>query len=392
MNYFCRFTFLLLIICNTHLYSQTSCEVHTDIQYSELNILPAIQYAPVQLDFAGNNFTPTARIVKANDNTCPFSPLLILVHGGGFTSGDALLMDSLSFKFAKLGYVCAALNYRLGWPGVNCPTDSSEAIRAWFRSVQDINSALSFLKSNFNEYQIDTNNIFLTGWSAGGYAAIGAAYTDLSNEIPSSCFDLGPINAVPSFPSIKAVATFSAAFLFPQHINNGNKPGIIMFNNSADAYQIPLECGKWWNYGNCENSFPQACGLTSVLPILEQNNISSGHIIYNYQTNNDFNSHWLHNPAYFPFWEEETDSMAAFFQQFITSDFTVGLDKVLPAKNNCISISPFTEYTLTDKMDGKLFSINGNFIANVYQGFIKGLSPGIYFLKSNKTSIKIIVN
>ena len=103
-----------------------------------------------------------------------------------------------------------------------------------------------------------------------------------------------------------------------------------------------LACGKWWNYGNCENSFPQACGITSVLPILEQNNTSSGHFIYNYQTNNSFNSHWLHNPAYFPFWEEETDSIAAFFQQFITSDFTVGLDKVLPTKNNCISISPCT--------------------------------------------------
>jgi hypothetical protein len=392
MKYFCRFTFIMLIIFNTHLYTQNSCAVFTDIQYSELSIVPAIQYAPVQVDFAGNNFIPTARLVKATENTCPFSPLLILAHGGGFTSGNALLMDSLSYKFAKLGYVCAAINYRLGWPGLNCPTDSTEAIRAWFRSLQDINNALSFFKSNFNEYQIDTNNIFLTGWSAGGYAAIGAAYTDLPDEIPSSCFDLGPITDVPTFPSFKAVATFSAAFLFPQHINNGQKPAVIMFNNSADAYQIPLECGKWWNYGNCENSFPQACGITSVLPILEQNDITSGQIIYNYQTSNPFNSHWLHNPAYFPYWEEETDSMAAFFQQFITSEITVGLNTILPHENNSILIPSFTEYTIPEKMNGKIFSINGNFVANVNQGFIKGLSPGIYFLQSNKTNIKIIVN
>ena len=84
--------------------------------------------------------------------------------------------------------------------------------------------------------------------------------------------------------------------------------------------------------------------------------------------------------------------MAAFFQQFISSDITVGLSQISSAIINSIVISSFTEYIIPEKINGKIFSINGNFVANVNQGFIKGLSPGIYFLQSNKRNIKIIVN
>ena len=384
-----------LLFCSS-LSSQNSCTVFTVDQYTDVSILPSIQYAPDLLDFSGNNFVPTARLIKASNNSCPSSPLLILIHGGGFTSGNSLLMDSLAFKFAKLGYVCASINYRLGWEGAVCPTDSSQAVRAWYRAVQDINTAIHFFKSNYNTYQIDTNSIFLTGWSAGGYAAIGAAYTDLPDEIPTSCADLGPIslaaNSLNQLPSIKAVATFSASFLFPQHIANGQKPAIILFNNAADAYQIPLQCGKWWNYGNCGNSFPQACGISSVLPILESNNISTNHIIYNYITNNDFNSHWLHNPAYFPYWEEETDSMAVFFQQFISTESPVILNQIISENTVNILIPANTEYLIPDKLNAKLFSLNGSYIMNVVEGKLNPLQPGIYFLQSPKINIKIIVN
>jgi len=384
-----------MLLFSSSLWSQNSCSVFTQEQYSDLTIVPSIQYAPNQIDFNGNSFAPFARLVKATANNCPSSPLLILVHGGGFTSGNALLMDSLSFKFAKLGYVCASISYRLGWQGAECPLDSNEAVRAWFRCIQDINSSIGFFKNNYAQYQIDTNNVFLAGWSAGGFAAIGAAYTDLPTEILSSCSDLGPISGASTlsihFPSIKAIASFSVAFLFPQHIQNGQKPGVIMFNNAADAYQIPLQCGKWWNFGNCENSFPQACGIDSVLPVLEQNNVPLGYIVYNYQTNNQFNSHWLHNPAFFPYWEEETDSMASFFQQFITSDFTVGLRKTSTPNKFNLFIPAYTDYVLPEKIDGKIFTLTGTYIMNVYQGIISTLLPGIYLLKTNTSNIKLIV-
>jgi len=378
-----------------NLLAQSSCINFDSIQYTQVTINNSIQYGANQLNFDGSIFIPNARIIKATANNCPTSPLLILVHGGGFTAGTPDMMDSLSFRFAKYGYIYASINYRLGWPGGFCPIDSSEAVRAWYRSVQDIKGAIRYFKDNSVVFGIDTNNVFLAGWSAGGYATIGAAYSDLPSESPSFCSDLGPIdgnlNSGIHSSHIKALATFSSAFLFPNHIAEGQKPGIIMFNNALDAYEIPLNCNKWWNYGQCQSSFPNACGITSMQPIFQQNNIASASIVFNYSTSNEFNSHWLHNPIYFPLWEEEVDSMASFFQGFISQEIPLSTvnSSVLTIQNYLIT--SFTDYQLPVNHNGILYSINGALISIVKSGKINALSPGIYFFISESIKIKLIV-
>jgi hypothetical protein len=377
------------------LFAQPSCISFNSIQYNQVSIDESVQYGGNQLNFDGSSFTPNARLIKASENLCSASPLLILVHGGGFTVGTPDMMDSLSFRFAKYGYVCASISYRLGWPGGFCPVDSSEAIRAWYRSVQDIRGAIRFFKDNSLAFGIDTNNVFLAGWSAGGYAAIGAAYSDLTTESPSFCSDLGAIDGSLNLGNhssrFKALATFSSAFLFPNHITEGQKPGIIMFNNALDAYDIPLDCNKWWNYGQCQSSFPSACGITSMQPNLEQNNITTANIVFNYNTSNEFNSHWLHNPVYFPYWEEEVDSMASFFQGFISNEIPLSnINTPIVAIQNYL-IPAFTEYQLPFNYDGMLYNIRGALISEVKSGRINTLSPGVYIFNSKLVKIKLIV-
>ena len=395
MRYLSVLSFLIFILTFQDAFTQSPCVTFNSVQHSQVNITPSVTFGTSQLNFNGTVFNPTARLVKASSNTCPASPLLILIHGGGFTAGTPNMMDSLAFKFAKMGYVCASINYRLGWQGGNCPTDSSEAIRAWFRAVQDIKGAIRYFKGNATVFGIDTNNVFLAGWSAGGYAAIGAAYSDLESETPPFCSDLGSIegdlNVGNHSSNVKAVSTFSAAFLFPSHTNAGRNPGIIMFNNSFDAYDIPISCGKWWNFGTCENSYPQACGIETMLPLFQQNNIAAANIIYEYQTTNEFNSHWLHNPNYFPFWNEETDSMANFFQQFITVDIPLIINPINSENQKNYLVPAFSEYQLPNLLNGNLYSINGQLIATVLQGKIYSQLPGIYILKTKSTINKIIV-
>jgi para-nitrobenzyl esterase len=55
-------------------------------------------------------------------------PLIIWAHGGSFQGGTSTDGDvvALSQAFAKKGYVCASINYRLGF----FPLDSVNAIKA----------------------------------------------------------------------------------------------------------------------------------------------------------------------------------------------------------------------------------------------------------------------
>lgn len=111
-------------------------------------------------------------------------PLIIWAHGGSFIGGSKTDGDmvSLSQAFAKKGFVCASINYRLGLT----PFDSVGAVKAVLRAVQDMKASIRFFykdKLTTNTYKIDTNNIFIGGSSAGAITALHTAYLDKSCEV-----------------------------------------------------------------------------------------------------------------------------------------------------------------------------------------------------------------
>ena len=93
----------------------------------------------------------------------PF-PALITIHGGGFVTGDKHLQRGVSTQFATDGYVAFAIDYRLA-PQYPYPA-----------SVEDAKTAVEFVRSHADEFNIDPNRIGLMGSSAGGAiaASVGA--------------------------------------------------------------------------------------------------------------------------------------------------------------------------------------------------------------------------
>lgn len=111
-------------------------------------------------------------------------PLLLVVHGGGFLVGGKAGTKKTCAPMANAGFVCAPINYRLGWTRDRtkpCNGDSTELKKAIFRAAQDAHAALRFLVAHADEYNIDTNWIFICGNSAGGVTSLNMAY--LSDEI-----------------------------------------------------------------------------------------------------------------------------------------------------------------------------------------------------------------
>ena len=106
-------------------------------------------------------------------------PLLLFAFPGSFTAGSRLSPDILQLcdNFSKRGYVCASIDYRLGFEGgSDCDTNQFKAL---MRGVQDMKAAVRYFYKDAqttNTFRIDTNQIFIGGTSAGAFIALNYAY------------------------------------------------------------------------------------------------------------------------------------------------------------------------------------------------------------------------
>ena len=104
-------------------------------------------------------------------------PLLIWMHGGGFKLGSrrAAGIRLWCRAYAQRGYVCAAIDYRLG--SKNFRFDLDELVEDCSHAVQDVRTAIFNFKANAARWRIDTTRIILAGNSAGGMLALQAVYS-----------------------------------------------------------------------------------------------------------------------------------------------------------------------------------------------------------------------
>ncbi len=86
-------------------------------------------------------------------------PAVLLIHGGGWSSGDKSLLVPMAEKLSSYGYVTASIEYRLS-PEAKYPA-----------AVYDIKAAIRWLRAKAGIYNIDTSKIAVLGCSAGGHLA-----------------------------------------------------------------------------------------------------------------------------------------------------------------------------------------------------------------------------
>lgn len=118
--------------------------------------------------------------------------LIIFAHGGSFVFGDKAdeSMVLIGTDFAKMGYVTASINYRLGLTTnlLGDLPDSVDAFAAIVRGVHDFKAAIRYFKQdaldNNNQYNIDPDKILIGGFSAGGFIVLHQAYMDEESEWP----------------------------------------------------------------------------------------------------------------------------------------------------------------------------------------------------------------
>ena len=103
--------------------------------------------------------SPTNKILDLYINTTKKSPLIILIHGGGWIAGSKSNLEDMAIALSNRGYSVATLSYTL----------SIE--QKYPQSVLDIKQALVLLKKNEAKWNYDTKKIAILGCSAGAQLA-----------------------------------------------------------------------------------------------------------------------------------------------------------------------------------------------------------------------------
>jgi acetyl esterase/lipase len=119
---------------------------------------------------------------------------ILLIHGGGWKTGDKTHMHELAKALAKKGYTCFAVEYRL----------SLEA--KYPAAVEDLQDAIRWMKKNAAQYAIHPNTIICLGTSSGGQLAslIGVLNKSLATKANKSTLS----------PSVKAVINIDGLLSF----------------------------------------------------------------------------------------------------------------------------------------------------------------------------------
>ncbi len=143
---------------------------------TEISVGANVQFGTA-LDHLGNSYILRMDLYYPNltIDTSPKRPFVMLFHGGGFSSGDKQSGDikNLCIHMARRGFVCATVNYRLGY-------DFTEygQYKARYRAIQDGHAAMRYIVNNANSVRIDTSWLFVGGQSAGSLLALGMVYAD----------------------------------------------------------------------------------------------------------------------------------------------------------------------------------------------------------------------
>ena len=86
-------------------------------------------------------------------------PVLINIHGGGWVYGTKETYQFYGLGMAKRGFAFVNPNYKLG-PEVQFP-----------KELDQVNQYIHWVADHADEYNLDKNNVFLVGDSAGGQMA-----------------------------------------------------------------------------------------------------------------------------------------------------------------------------------------------------------------------------
>lgn len=124
------------------------------------------------------------------------NPAVILVHGGGWKSGDKSQMQIYAQEIASKGYSCFTIEYRLS-PEAKYPA-----------AIFDVKTAIKFIKTNAAIFNVDKTRIAVLGCSSGGQMAALIGTTNGNLEFENQRDGIGENAIVQAIIDIDGILAF----------------------------------------------------------------------------------------------------------------------------------------------------------------------------------------
>jgi acetyl esterase/lipase len=213
-------------------------------------------------------------IIRPKNPPAEPMPVVVYIHGGGWTAGSRDGGIGPSIRLARRGYFCAAIEYRL----------SGEA--KFPAQIEDSKCAIRFLRAKAKEYNLDPNRIGVSGHSAGGHLAalVGTSahvkelegtggWPEFSSAVQAVCDLAGPADfptwGDDAHPAVRGLLGGKvsekpelAALASPvTHVQKTTPPFLIIHGDQDDV--VPVKEGR------AMHAALQKAGATSTLMIVE---------------------------------------------------------------------------------------------------------------------------
>lgn len=250
---------------NQYIFTEAEVQIQSDIEFA-LSQNADGDWEPQLMDV----YTPLPSL-----DTMTHRPLVVVLHGGGFKTGDKsdfLIVESL-LALARSGYTAVSFNYRLGYdePTGPCSADPDDVRRAVFRAAQDANAGMRFLFHHKDTYGIDTSLVYAGGISAGATLAAILHYGTteyFDDNYPWLSLELGPLttsgNGLDDEFSVDGLIMAWGSFPTGVQVTSDNAIPVIAFHGGMDT-TVPIGDGT---FGSCPN-YPVTTGPDTYIPMIE---------------------------------------------------------------------------------------------------------------------------
>ncbi|MFA6962325.1 MAG: alpha/beta hydrolase [Opitutaceae bacterium] len=153
------------------------------------------------------------------------APCVIMIHGGGWDSGDRTQLPAVNHHLARRGYAVAAVSYRLA-PGT-----------VWPGQADDVEAQIAYLKTHAAELGVDPTRFVLMGRSAGGQLATALAYGRRDAAVRGAVSFYGPHDQVFAWGFSREDDILNAVKLLRQYLGGSPEQAPEAYR-TASAYLI----------------------------------------------------------------------------------------------------------------------------------------------------------
>lgn len=238
---------IFTIIAALAVFTNLSAQRYKDKIFTEVT-MDSVTYGSAKT-YTGSPQELKMNIFQPVGDTATNRPLLVLAHGGSFIGGNRYLPDVtyLCTEFAKRGYVCVSIQYRLGVNLQEILFDPTQAgpqfSNAVWRGTLDGRAAIRYLRANANNYKFSLGQVYVGGVSAGGVLGLHLAFLDTEAEVgnsnpPIDTISIGGIEGTSGTPGqnwkVKGVISLCGALGDVNWMKNNKNVSIFSVHGTKD--------------------------------------------------------------------------------------------------------------------------------------------------------------